>query len=342
MFAFELKTGRIIFELKSGILAPRRWRQFPLLVGRIGSITIPGTLVPRCSMRHNSIAWHSIWQLENRAADNASKNCFLWRDGQDNQCCVFVRALCVWTYNSEVNPIWALGRCDIADVLWAPWMMKEALVPVSKSLKVRFHLQHFSRRFLSNRWVFRLYPVYTATSSTHTARTGCQKSPSVPYTAMEFVSMSQFWEQLRASRMEHGWAWRVFLRSCFAGWLTSTFSILGKMSLNMIWSLKHGFHHPSPWWRLNSKHVCLCLPVGWFRGQVWLSCLLRMGSGVLSSMVHTVRSPYRCSACTGRVLRWICLSEASCDRWADYNMIKRTQQNKHLPGDKQMKWIELT
>ena len=176
MFAFELKTGRIIFELKSGILAPRRWRQFPLLVGRIGSITIPGTLVPRCSMRHNSIAWHSIWQLENRAADNASKNCFLWRDGQDNQCCVFVRALCVWTYNSEVNPIWALGRCDIADVLWAPWMMKEALVPVSKSLKVRFHLQHFSRRFLSNRWVFRLYPVYTATSSTHSTHRLPKKS----------------------------------------------------------------------------------------------------------------------------------------------------------------------
>ena len=83
--------------------------------------------------------------------------------------------------------------------------------------------------------------------------------------------MSQFWEQLRASRMEHGWAWRVFLRSCFPGWLTSTFCILGKMSLNMIWSLNHDFHHPSPWWRMNSKHVCLCLPVGWFRGQVWVS-----------------------------------------------------------------------
>ena len=29
---------------------------------------------------------------------------------------------------------------------------------------------------------------------------------------------------------------------------------------------------------------------GWLRGQVWMSCLLRMGSGVLSSMVHIILS----------------------------------------------------
>ena len=35
--------------------------------------------------------------------------------------------------HAAVNLILPLGRCDIADVLWAQWMMKEALVPVSKS-----------------------------------------------------------------------------------------------------------------------------------------------------------------------------------------------------------------
>ena len=41
--------------------------------------------------------------------------------------------------------------------------------------------------------------------------------------------------------------------------------------------------------------------------------LLRMGSGVLSSMVH----PYRCLAWTWRVLLWMFFSDAWCDRWAD-------------------------
>ena len=48
--------------------------------------------LPGSRTQHSWIASHSIWQLENRAADDAS-HCFLLTDGQDNQCCVLVRAV---------------------------------------------------------------------------------------------------------------------------------------------------------------------------------------------------------------------------------------------------------
>ena len=127
-------------KLHSSIKDSRQWHAshrspFPLVVGRIGS-TFPGTLVPwgamrcqSCQQQFDSFAFilaarklGSRWCLYKSCA-----NRFLWIDGQDTQCCVF-RPGCICVNMYQLIQLEFSKRCDIADGLWAAWMMKEALV----------------------------------------------------------------------------------------------------------------------------------------------------------------------------------------------------------------------
>ena len=70
-------------------------------------------------------------------------------DGQDTQCCVF-RPGCICVNMYQLIQLEFSKRCDIADGLWAPWMMKEALLQESKSPKWDLT---FSRRVSEEFWI---------------------------------------------------------------------------------------------------------------------------------------------------------------------------------------------
>ena len=104
--------------------------------------------------------------------------------------------------HATANLILPLGRCDIADVLWAQWMMKEALVPVSKGSKWGFTFHIFLAKFLSDR-----FPVYLATSSTHSVHR-LQKKSQLP---LCYNGISINISVLRTVAVfEDGWAWGPF------------------------------------------------------------------------------------------------------------------------------------
>ena len=133
------------------------------------------------------------------------------------------------------------------------------------------------------------------------------------------------------------WAWGAFCGPALpGGWFQH--SILAKMSLNMIWSLKHGFHHPCPWWRLNSKLVCFCL---WVGSGVKFECHVCWGWACGLYLRWSVPSPYWCSACTGIGCFGGCFWVMHLATHERINMIKRVQQNENFAMQVTTSWNEL-
>ena len=138
--------------------------------------------------------------------------------------------------------------------------------------------------------------------------------------------MSQFWKQLQSSRI---------LRMRFLAvqlCRVVDFNIAFWARWTWIWFghwITEAWFPPFPRWRHKSKLVCLCLLVGWFRGHVWVSCLLRMG---LRAPVFDgpYCQPYRCSACTGIGCFAGCFWVMHFATDGRINMIKRVQQNGRL------------
>ena len=111
-------------------------------------------------------------------------------------------------------------------------------------------------------------------------------------------------------------------------------SILGKMDLNMIWSLKHGFHPPFPCWRHMWKLVLLMFAWGLVEGS-GLSVMFVEDELSGFCLRWSMLSSYRCSACTGIGCFGGCfwVMHLATDR--RINMIWRgSSKIADLPGDK--------
>ena len=145
--------------------------------------------------------------------------------------------------------------------------------------------------------------------------------------------MSQFWN----SCILRGFcAWGFFCGPALPGWLISTYHF-GQDGLEYDLVTEAWFPSPIPLLKAYVKLVCLCLTCGLVWG-VKFECHVCWGWAQGFCLRWSMLSPYRCSACTGiDVFEWCILRQMGGLTW-----LRGCSNMADLPGDKQMKLIEIT
>ena len=165
---------------------------FLLVVGRIGSITLPGTLVPWGAnpANNNLIPSHSFWQLENWAADDACTNHLQIVSFEYRWTGHSVLRISSGLYLCEhvsVNPTWIFEKMWHCRWSLSPVDDERSTSPRVQESKVRSHLLSQSFRGILNRFDQCIGCIRCIRRPvSHTANTVRQKRPNVPYPVVQW------------------------------------------------------------------------------------------------------------------------------------------------------------